>query len=206
MPDWRGDEWGVPVNQTDMAATLVGALIAPTAAGLGMGIVPRPVDLDGIAHLTRYAGWLIGVQDEWLPHSFRDGVRILYNTLTALAEPDESTKQLAVPMADDPMAWHYRRMPNLRRRVARAQHLSVTSGFLGPRAMRALGLAYVPPWYPLVRIPVNVTRSVAALTLPGGIQRAVARGQREQETLLHTMIGDSETTIGDSAAHVTRVA
>ncbi|EUA35668.1 hypothetical protein I553_6308 [Mycobacterium xenopi 4042] len=29
MPDWRADEWGVPVNQTDMAATLVGALIAP---------------------------------------------------------------------------------------------------------------------------------------------------------------------------------
>jgi hypothetical protein len=206
MPDWRGDEWGLPVNQTDMAATLVGALIAPPAAALGMGIVPRPVDLDGIGHLTRYVGWLIGVQDEWLPHSFRDGVRILYHTLTALAEPDESTKQLALPMADDPMAWHYRRMPGLRRRFARAQHLSVTSGFLGPRAMRALGLAYVPPWYPLLRIPVNVTRSVAALTLPGGIERAVARGQREQETLLHTMIGDSETTIGGSAAHVTRVA
>jgi hypothetical protein len=38
------------------------------------------------------------------------------------------------------------------------------------------------------------------------MQRAVARGQREQETLLHTMIGDNEATVGDSAAHVTRVA
>ena len=206
MPDWRCDEWGLPVNQTDMAATLVGALIAPPAGSVGMGFLFSPAELDGIAHLTRYAGWLIGVQDEWLPHSFRDGVRILYNTLTALAAPDESTKQLAVPMADDPLAWHYRYLPGLRRRIARAQHLSVTSGFLGPRAMRTLGLAYVPPWYPLLRIPVNVTRSVAALTLPSGMQRAVARGQREQETLLHTMIGDSEATIGDSAEHVTRVA
>ena len=206
MPDWRNDEWGVPVNQTDMAATLVGAIIAPPAGAVGMGFLFSPAELDGIAHLTRYAGWLIGVQDEWLPHSFRDGVRILYNTLTALAAPDESTKQLAVPMADDPLAWHYRYLPGLRRRIARAQHLSVTSGFLGPRAMRTLGLAYVPPWYPLLRIPVNVTRSVAALTLPSGMQRAVARGQREQETLLHTMIGDSEATIGDSAEHVTRVA
>jgi hypothetical protein len=206
MPDWRGDEWGVPVNQTDMAATLVGAIIAPPAAAIGMGILLTPAELDGIAHLTRYVGWLIGVQDEWLPHTFRDGVRILYHTLTALAEPDESTKQLAVPMVDDPMAWHYRRMPGLRRRIARAQHLSVTSGFLGPRAMRALGLAYVPPWYPLLRVPVNVTRSIAALTLPGEMKRAVARGQREQETLLRTMIGDSEARIGDSAAHVVRVA
>ncbi|KAA0083524.1 DUF2236 domain-containing protein [Mycolicibacterium sp. P9-64] len=206
MPDWRSDEWGVPVNQTDMAATLVGALIAPSAGGIGMGILPTPADLDGIAHLTRYVGWLIGVQDEWLPRSFRDGIRILYHTLTALAAPDESTKQLAVPMADDPMAWHYRFLPALRRRIARAQHLSVTSGFLGPRTMRALGLAYVPPWYPLLRIPVNMTRSVAALTLPGGMKRADTRGQREQEALLHTMIGDAEAAVGDSAARVVRVA
>jgi len=206
MPDWRCDEWGIPVNQTDMAATLVGALIAPPAGAIGMGILPTPADLDAIAHLTRYVGWLIGVQDEWLPRTFRDAMRVLYHTLAALGVPDESTKQLAVPMVDDPMVWNYRRMPGLRRRIARAQHLSVTSGFLGPRAMRDLGLAYVPPWYPLLRIPVNVTRSVAALTLPGGIERAVARGQREQETLLHTMIGHSEATIGDSAEHVSRVA
>ena len=148
----------------------------------------------------------IAVQDEWLPRSFRDGIRVLYHTLTALAAPDESTKQLAVPMGDDPMAWHYRYLPGLRRRIARAQHLSVTSGFLGPRAMRDLGLAYVPPWYPLLRIPVNVTRSVAARTLPGGLRRATTRGEREQEALLHTMIGDVTATIGESAAHVGRVA
>jgi ER-bound oxygenase mpaB/B'/Rubber oxygenase, catalytic domain len=207
MPDWRSDEWGVPVNQTDMAATLVGAIIAPPAGAIGMGIVMLPAELDAIAHLTRYVGWLIGVQDEWLPHNFRDGVRVLYHTLTALAEPDESTKQLAVPMVEDPLVWHYRRMPGLRRRIARSQHLSVTSGFLGPRAMRALGLpAYVPPWYPLLRIPVNITRSLATLTLPRGMERAAARGQREQEALLHTMIGGVEATIGESAAHVSRIA
>ncbi|EUA42446.1 hypothetical protein I553_6306 [Mycobacterium xenopi 4042] len=44
----------------------------------------------------------------------------------------------------------------------------MTSGFLGPRAMRTLGLpTYVPPWYPVLRIPVNTARSIAALALPG---------------------------------------
>ncbi len=207
MPDWRGDEWGVPVNQTDMAATLVGALIAPAAGAIGMGIVLRPADFDAIAHLTRYVGWLIGVQDEWLPRDFRDGIRVLYHTVSALSEPDESTKRLAVPMVEDPLDWQYRSMPGVRRRVARAQHLSVTSGFLGPRAMRALGLpAYVPPWYPVLRIPVNLARSVVALTLPGGMDRAAARGQREQKLLLRTMIGDGDATIGDSAAHMSGAA
>ncbi|ULE34015.1 oxygenase MpaB family protein [Mycobacterium sp. IDR2000157661] len=207
MPDWRGDEWGVPVNQTDMAATLVGALIAPAAGGIGMGLVLSPREFDGIAHLTRYVGWLIGVDDEWLPRDFRDGVRVLYHTVAALSEPDESTKQLAMPMADDPMQWHYGTLGGVRRRLARAQHLSVTSGFLGPRAMRSLGLpTYVPPWYPLLKMPANLMRSAAALTRRGGLHRAASRGEREQKALLRTMIGDGEATIGESAAHVSRVA
>ncbi|WP_375482960.1 oxygenase MpaB family protein [uncultured Mycobacterium sp.] len=131
---------GIPLNQTDMAATLVGALIAPPAAAIGMGMVLSPAELDAIAHLTRYLGWLIGVQDEWLPGSFRGGVRVLYHTLTALSNADESTRQLAGPMADDPLLWHYRSMAELRRRIARAQHLSVTSGFGSTRDARA-GLA-----------------------------------------------------------------
>jgi hypothetical protein len=206
MPDWRSDEWGLPVNQTDMAATLVGALIAPPAGAIGMGIVPAPGDLGAIAHLTRYVGWLIGVQHEWLPHNFRDGIRVLFHTATALSIPDDSTQQLSVPMAEDPLSWHYRGARGLRRRLAWAQHLSVTSGFLGPRAMRTLGLTYVLPWYPLLRIPVNVGRSVAAIALPGGRDRAASRGRREQEALLRTIIGDSEATIGDSASHMSSVA
>ena len=207
MPDWQADEWGVPVNQTDMAATLVGALIAPPTGGLGMGLVLSPREYDGIAHLTRYVGWLIGVHDEWLPRDFRDGIRVLYHTVAALSEPDESTKQLAMPMADDPLLWHYRTLSGVRRRLARAQHLSVTSGFLGPRAMRALGLpAYVPPWYPAVRLPVNLMRSAAALARRGGVHRAALRGEREQKALLHRMIGEGEATIGESAAQVISVA
>jgi len=207
MPDWSPDEWGVPVNQTDMAATLIGALIAPQAASLGMGILTAPEDLDAVAHLTRYVGWLIGVEDEWLPHSFRDGIRVLYHTLTALSAPDESTRQLAAPMADDPLAWHFDSLPALRRQLARAQHLSVTSAFLGPRAMRLLGLpAYVPPWYPLLKLPVNVVRSAVDLTLPGGMDRAARRGDRQQHALLSTMMGESDVAIGDSATSVNQVA
>ncbi|OBG19422.1 hypothetical protein A5765_02260 [Mycolicibacterium celeriflavum] len=207
MPDWRGDEWGVPVNQTDMAATLVGALIAPPVGALGMGLLLPPKEYEAIAHLTRYVGWLIGVDDEWLPRDFRDSVRVLYHTVSALSEPDESTKQLAMPMADDPMLWQYRSMSGLRRRVARSQHLSVTSGFLGPRAMRALGLSpWVVPWYPVVRMPVNLLRSAAVFVRPDGIERAAVRGDREQKAWLRTIIGEDEATIGESAAHVSRVA
>lgn len=206
QPDWRADEWGLPVNQTDMAATLVGALIAPPVGGLGLGIVLSPSELEDIAHLTRYVGWLMGIRDDWLPDGFRDAVRILYQTLGALSAPDESTRQLAMPMADDPLEWNFRVMSRVRRRIARSQHLSVTGSFLGPRTMRKLGLpAFVLPWYPLVRMPVNLLRSAAALVLPGGLDRAALRGRREQEAFMRTMMGADDTAIGTSA-HVMRVA
>ncbi|WP_044518898.1 oxygenase MpaB family protein [Mycolicibacterium septicum] len=207
MPDWRADEWGLPVNQTDMAATLVGALVAPPVASLAMGILPAPGELDAIAHLTRYVGWLIGVEDEWLPKTFRESIRVLYHTSTALAVPDETTRQLSVPMAEDPLSWHYRGIGGLRRRLAWARHLSITSAFLGPSAMRVLGLpAYMPPWYPLVKMPVNLMRSAAAIASPSGMDRAVSRGQREQQALLRTIIGDTAAKIGESAVHVSSAA
>ena len=69
LPEWHEPEWGVPVNQTDMAATMLGALFAPVVAGLAMGMVYTPKELDGIVHLTRYTGWLMGIEERYLPTS-----------------------------------------------------------------------------------------------------------------------------------------
>jgi hypothetical protein len=205
MPDWQTEEWGLPVNQTDMAATLLGALIAPPSGALAMAIIPTPGDLDAIAHVTRYVGWLIGVEEQWLPHSFRDATRGLYHALAALSEPDETSPLLAMPMADDPMTWRYDRLPGVRRRLARAQHLSIASAFLGPRTMRSLGLpAYTLPWYPLMRIPINAARSLAAMVLPDGKDRAADRGWRQQQAFMRVL--DETSSIGESAKHVTHAA
>ncbi|MEV5651039.1 oxygenase MpaB family protein [Nocardia sp. NPDC052254] len=200
MPDWQRAEWGLPINQTDMAATLVGALIAPFVGAAALGIVPSLRELDAAAHLTRYVGWLIGVQDRLLPKSFRDAVRILYHCLTAITNPDETTPQLAVPMADDPLRWHYPDHPVLRGRIARAQHLSVAGTFLGPSAMRDLGLPrLVLPWYPLLRVPINLLHCLLARILPGGMDRAARRGRREQEAFLRVLIGSDSAEIGAAA-------
>lgn len=206
MADWREGDWGLPVNQTDMAATVLGTFIAPTAAGFGMGLILSKRDLDDVAHFTRYVGWLLGVREESLPLSFRDGVRKLSHALAALAAPDETSQLLAKPMADDPLSWHFDRFPAMRRRLARAQHLSIAGTYLGPRTMRALGLpATTVPWYPLVRFPINATRSVTALLLPRGRDRAAARGWRQQQDLMRSITAQS-AVIGDAATHIEQTA
>ncbi|MEV0358154.1 oxygenase MpaB family protein [Nocardia sp. NPDC050697] len=205
MPDWRGDEWGVPINQTDMAATLVGALLAPFVGGMALGIIPSRADTAAAAHLTRYVGWLIGVEDAWLPTGFRDGVGILYHCLGAITNPDDTSRQLALPMADDPLTWHYPNLPALRGKIARSRHLSVTSAFLGPKAMRTLGLPAHLPWYPALRIPVNLARSALVRVLPGGTGRAAVRGRSEQEDFLRLLTGAAEATIGGAAPPHARI-
>ncbi|GAB20240.1 hypothetical protein GOEFS_106_01380, partial [Gordonia effusa NBRC 100432] len=67
LPDWDSERWGLPINQTDMAATLVGALVAPMVGGLGIGLVNKPSEYSAVGHLARYVGWLMGVDDEFLP-------------------------------------------------------------------------------------------------------------------------------------------
>lgn len=200
LPDWDAATWGLPVNQTDMAATLVGALIAPSATGAALGLINSYPEYQAAAHLTRYVGVLMGVQDDFLPRSYRDSLRILFQTSRALSTPDESSRLLAAPMADDPLSWHYPVLPGLRRRIARSQHLSIATAYLGRRAMAELGVPSVFPWYPILRTPVNLVKSVAA-QLPGGRARAAARGDRAQAKMMRIML-DERATIGQSAAHL----
>ncbi len=204
MDDWDCDRWGLPINQTDMAATLVGALVAPSLGGLGLGIVNRPGEYAAIAHLTKYVGWLMGVQDDLLPENFRDCIRVLMHTSAALATPDETSRRLAQPMVDDPALWRYRRLAPLRRRIARSQHLSISSAFLGPKAMSTLGLpTRTVPWYPLLAIPRNLFTSAIGLTGPGRAWTA-DRGDRAAHSFLRTLTPEP-VTIGattTAAAHV----
>ncbi|ADG78148.1 ER-bound oxygenase mpaB/mpaB'/Rubber oxygenase catalytic domain-containing protein OS=Tsukamurella paurometabola (strain ATCC 8368 / DSM / CCUG 35730 /CIP 100753 / JCM 10117 / KCTC 9821 / NBRC 16120 / NCIMB 702349/ NCTC 13040) OX=521096 GN=Tpau_1525 PE=4 SV=1 [Tsukamurella paurometabola] len=201
MDDWDSAAYGLPINQTDMAATLVGALIAPVATGTGLGMLANPREYEAAAHLTRYVGRLMGVHDDFLPHSFRDSLRILFQTSRALSTPDETSRALAQPMAEDPLHWHYPFLGWLRRRIARSQHLSIATAYLGPHAMRELGVPAVLPWYPALKIPINLVES-ALFQLPGGRRRGAELGDRRQARLMRTMIPD-EAAIGHAAHHVT---
>lgn len=198
LPDWDTGRWGVPINQTDMAATLVGSLVAPSIGVAGLGLLNSPREYEAIAQLTRYVGWLIGVDEEFLPRDFRDSVRILAHTSAALSVADETSKTLASPMVDDPDEWHYASVPVLRRRIARSQHLGIARAFLGRDALRRLGVDDTAlPWYPPLIFGVNIVRSLAA-QLPGGRRRAARAGQRRADAFMTTMT-PNPVVIGDSS-------
>ncbi|MFD6198815.1 oxygenase MpaB family protein [Mycobacteriaceae bacterium NPDC060252] len=207
LPEWQAGDWGTPVNQTDMAATILGAIYVPAVLSLTFGIVATPRELDDVAHLTRYVGWLMGVEEQYLPVNFRDAMKRLYHYLMSLHRPDETSRAMAVPMANDPLHWRYSNFEAIRRRIAWAQHISITSTYIGRAQMRRLGLpTYMPPWYPMLRIPVNLLRTGANFILPGGRLRQARSGSRRQYEFMHALSADGHANIGHSASWVGHAA
>lgn len=201
--DWRTDEWGLPINQTDMAATMVGAMLTPFIAGMALGLLPSPRELDDVTHVSRYTGWLMGVEDRWLPTSYRDAVRILTHALMAIMTPDETTRILAQPMGNDPLGWHFKGpFKPLRRRIARSQHLSITSAVLGPRAMASLGLPMTAPWYPLLKAPFNLVAGRIIRLVPPLRRWYVARSRARVQEFVELLSGSAESQLGNAAGHL----
>lgn len=65
---WRSDLWGVPINQEDMAATLL-AFSYNVLIGVEM-ILGHPLSAaeeNAYIHFWRYVGWVMGVQEEYNP-------------------------------------------------------------------------------------------------------------------------------------------
>ena len=173
-PSWEWAERGVPVNQYDLASTL-GVFSTSFLLHLRLlGVRVSRADGNAVMHLWSYVGWLMGVDDEWLPHDERRGRRLLYHFLAYDPPPDRNSVELAhalIHMYDD--------APGRRGRWERERALSVSSWLLGRRAMSDLGLPYRPPWYGLARVAANLVISQGLGRLPGGRSLLLARGERQ---------------------------
>lgn len=174
-PTWDADWHGAPINQYDQASTL-GVFSTSFLLHLRLlGVRVSRRDAAAVMHLWSYVGWLMGVDEEWLPRTERRGRRLLYHFLSHDPAPTESCRALAhalVHMADT--------APGSRPRKTweRERALSAGTWLLGPAAMRDLGLPVRLPWYGVARVAANLFWSHLVGRLPGGRERVVARGER----------------------------
>lgn len=174
-PTWDTAWHGVPINQYDQASTL-GVFSTSFLLHLRLlGVRVSRDDATAVMHLWSYVGWLMGVDEEWLPHTERRGRRLLYHFLSHDPAPNASSRALAhalVHMADDAPVGRWRRA------WERERALAAGTWLLGPAAMRDLGLPVRPPWYGAARVVSNLWWSHLVGRLPGGRDRVVARGER----------------------------
>ncbi|MCA9720134.1 MAG: DUF2236 domain-containing protein, partial [Myxococcales bacterium] len=100
---YREREWGAPINQHDMMATILlfSQVFIDGLRILGLRVDPR--EADDYVHLWRYVGWLIGVEPELLPACERESQRLLEFVRVTQGTPDDDSRALTDALLQVPM-------------------------------------------------------------------------------------------------------
>ncbi|BBU23600.1 oxygenase MpaB family protein [Mycobacterium xenopi] len=106
--DWNFDEWDHPINQVQLAGTLMLFSLANLAGCQAMGLRFSRRERDAIFHLWRYVGLLMGVHPELLPATEDDTWRLFWLEADTEFQPDEDSYRLAQalhsgPPGEDPL-------------------------------------------------------------------------------------------------------
>lgn len=183
-PEWDAEFRGIPINQHDRAGTIGSFSTSFLMQARSLGIRIPPADAAAIMHLWSYVGWLMGVDEEYLPRTERQGRRVLANIIAAFSAPEEGSRVLGgglIAMHDQAPG-----ISTWRRRYERERALSMATYLNLGHGMADVGQPMRPPWYPMLRIPANLAWTHVVARLPGGVgllDRRAARALLRQERL-----------------------
>lgn len=198
---WDHERWGLPINQSDLAATLAlfDATVLLGCRALGVRITRR--ESQAYMHLWRYVGYLLGIDPDFWSTSERERYRMAYHVLLAqgpLTEAGPALAQSAVNLQADRIypGWPAALMP-LRAAYERERMLSMMTVLLNPTSMRELGLPVRPPWALAYIVPMNLLRYQILGRTPYGRRRLEAWGRRVRDRTLSSTFRGAAQEVGD---------
>ncbi|MGX1857626.1 oxygenase MpaB family protein [Dietzia sp. NPDC055340] len=182
-PRWDVDQWGLPINQTDLASTL-GLFDAVVLLGVRvLGVPVSRQESADIMHVWRYVGWLLGVDEDMLVERERERHRINYHILQAQADLSEAGPQLTQALVQAHRDRHRAGpLPRVQAWFAYERLLSMLTVFLGRESMREFGLPVRPPWAHFYIAGLNTLRyrtPFGRARLEDWGRRVYARQERE---------------------------
>ncbi|GEP33766.1 hypothetical protein NSZ01_15340 [Nocardioides szechwanensis] len=199
-PRWDVERWGLPINQSDQAATL-GLFDAVVLLGVrALGVPVSAEDSRAVMHLWKYVGWLMGVDHDLLVDSERERHRINYHLLLAQADVSEAGARLSQSILAVQTGLHVDAPAAVRRLYglwSRERLLSMLTVFLGPPSMRELGLPLRPPWAVGYVVVLNTLRYRVLGRLPGGRARLDRWGRRTSARVLGRYFGEERPDVGE---------
>ncbi len=170
---WDVGHWGLPVNQSDQAATL--GLFSSTGllGARALGWVVTPAESRAVMHLWRYVGWLMGVDDDWLFTTEREQNHFLHHVLLVQDDVTPAGPALAGALVDGQRTL----AGGLRGELRRRHVLGLLRWFLGREALRDLEL----PDGPLRSVPWTVPPLVLRNLVLSGLVARTRAGRRALE-------------------------
>ncbi|HLY59577.1 MAG TPA: oxygenase MpaB family protein [Terriglobia bacterium] len=91
---WQSETWGAPINQCHMAGTNLMFSIGVLNALSRMGYRFKTIEREALIHLWRYAGYLVGVENELLVAGEWEGHRLLDMIFAFEPTPDDDSRAL----------------------------------------------------------------------------------------------------------------
>lgn len=186
---WDVARWGVPINQSDQAATLGlfnGTLLLGVRA---LGVRVSRDDSRAVMHLWRYVGWLMGVNEDWLATTEREQHRFNYHVLLAQDDVTPAGADLTRGILDAHDSLHFDRYATLRRKYAKARLISMLRPFLGREGLNDLRVPVRLPWATALAVSSNVIHHQLLGRTPWGQRRLIATSERVRADLLHQYFG-----------------
>lgn len=139
MPTWDSKLWGVPINHWDMVATNLGFSLAFMDGLKNLGFKPSKKEVEGLLHLWKYIGYLLGIPPHYLPDTEEKAIEELYKWTITQPPADEDTKALALALMNEPILSSFPKI-TWQKKVLIKIHLGYNYFFLGDRSCQAMGL------------------------------------------------------------------
>ncbi|GGH19724.1 DUF2236 domain-containing protein [Sphingobacterium alkalisoli] len=137
--DWDSNKWGIPLNSWDMLATNLGFSLVFLVGLRRMGIQPSEEEVDGLFHLWKYIGYLLGIPIQIIPENENEAIEALFYWTMTQREGDGDTLALATALKDEPIHAYYPKQA-LMRQMMREIHLYYNRYLLGDYSCNQLGL------------------------------------------------------------------
>ncbi|MGY6523148.1 MAG: oxygenase MpaB family protein [Mongoliitalea sp.] len=91
---WDAEKYGEPINQEDLAGTLM-SFSALILEGMDqIGIELEPVELEAYMHCWRVIGHIVGLDDDLIPSNAKDALKLGHSILDQQIKESESGKAL----------------------------------------------------------------------------------------------------------------
>jgi hypothetical protein len=193
---WETERWGLPINQADMAGTVLSFSITYLLGLRALGYVFSARERADVIHLWRYVGRLLGVDDALLAATERESLQLLWLAAASQEGPDEDGRALARALLRVPAAYRVDGvLGELLTRFDTGFGAGLTRWFVGDEAADGLGLPDDLWKYALYVIaPVNLCNEVLRLALPRAGHLTSRLGRVLNAFRRRTLLGDRPAT------------
>ncbi|MDF2455391.1 MAG: hypothetical protein K0R51_1384 [Cytophagaceae bacterium] len=106
-PTWSDEQWGVPLNHGDMIATNLGFSLVFLDGLRKQGFTPSLREVNGLFHLWKYIGYLLGIPLSYLPDNEEQAIERLYEWTMNQPAADTDTIALAQALMNAPLLSDY---------------------------------------------------------------------------------------------------